>query len=76
MTEDDFQEKYFIDINIELTLKVDEDKKEIVVDKINKLIHKMIQKENAIHMNVGINLISESDIVFSLVNRFNPEEEN
>tara|TARA_Y100000310_G_C20281285_1_gene622729 strand:- start:1 stop:240 length:240 start_codon:yes stop_codon:yes gene_type:complete len=62
------QDKYFLEINIECVLEIEAKKKEAIVDKINKLIHKILKGENAIHLNTNMNLISEKNLMYSLAN--------
>ena len=62
------QDKYFLEIHMECVLEVDENKKEATIDKINKLIHKILKGENAIHLNTNMNLISEKNLMYSLAN--------
>jgi hypothetical protein len=58
--------KYFIELNIECVLETSEESKETTIDKINKALSKILKDENAVHLNVNINLISESSLLASL----------
>ena len=64
----DSQDKYFLEINIECVLEVGSENKEATIDKINKLIHKILKGENAVHLNSNMNLISEKNLMYSLAN--------
>jgi len=67
--------KYFIELNIECVLEAKEDTKESIIDKINKAISKILKDENAVHLNLNINLISENSLLASFSN-INTGEEN
>jgi hypothetical protein len=64
----DSQDKYFLEINMECVLEVDAKKKEATIDKVNKLIHKILKGENAVHLVTHMNLISEKNLMYSLAN--------
>jgi len=64
----DILNKYFIELNIECVLEADPDKKEITIDKINKAISQILKNENAVHLNVSVNLISENSLLASMTN--------
>jgi len=68
-------DKYFIELNVECVLESDEDKKEVIIDKMNKAISKILKDEKAIHLIVNINLISENSLMASL-SSINGGEEN
>ncbi|MAG25825.1 hypothetical protein CMI47_09630 [Candidatus Pacearchaeota archaeon] len=67
--------KYFIELNVECVLESDEDKKEVIIDKMNKAISKILKDEKAVHLIVNINLISENSLMASL-SSINGGEEN
>ena len=67
--------KYFIELNLECVLESEEDKKEAIIDKINKAISKILKDEKAVHLIVNINLISENSLMASL-SGINGGEEN
>jgi hypothetical protein len=73
---DDIKERYFVEFNIEGILEIDEDRRDIVVNKINKLISKMLEKEDAVHLNVNVSLISERNLMFSMANNIGLGEDN
>jgi hypothetical protein len=50
--------KYFIELNL--------DDKEAIIAKINEAISKMLKDENAVHLNISTNLISEGNLLSSL----------
>ena len=62
------QDKYFLEINIECVLEIDGKKKEATIDRINKLIYKMLKGEDAVHLNTSMNLIEEKNLMYSLAN--------
>mgnify|MGYP001301804134 CR=1 FL=1 len=64
----DSQDKYFLEINVECVLEVDSKKKEATIDKVNKLIHRILKGENAVHLSSNMNLISEKNLMYSLAN--------
>ena len=73
---DDIKERYFVEFNIEGILEIDEDRRDIVVNKINKLISKMLEKEDAVHLNVNVSLISERNLMFSMASNMGFGEDN
>jgi len=60
------QPKYYVELNIECVFETNEDEKESVIEKINEAISKMLKEENAIHLNISTNLISEGNLLTSL----------
>jgi len=72
----DIKEKYFVEFNIEGILEIDENRRDVVIDKINKLISKMLEKENAVHLNINIGLVSEGNLMFSMANNMGFGEDN
>jgi len=60
------EEKFFLEINFECVLKVDDDIKEKAIDRINKLIYKVMKDENAVHFSSNINLISEKSLMYAM----------
>jgi hypothetical protein len=62
------QDKYFLEINIECVLEIDADRKEATIDRVNKLICKILKGEDVAHLNTNMNLISEKNLMYSLAN--------
>ena len=73
---DEYKDKYFAEFSIDGVLEVDEDQKEAIVDKINKLVSKVLKNEKAIHLNVNIGLISEKNLMFSMAQSISLRDEN
>jgi hypothetical protein len=73
---DDMKEKYFVEFNIEGILEIDEDRRDIVIDKINKLVSKVLERENALHLNINISLVSERNLMFAMANNMDIGDDN
>ena len=73
---DDIKEKYFVEFGIEGILEIDEDRRDVVIDKINKLISKLLEKENAIHLNINVSLVSEQNLMLSMANNMDIGDDN
>ena len=60
------KDNFFLEINLECVLKVDELEKEKTIDRINKLIYKIMKDENAVHFASNINLVSERSLMYAM----------
>lgn len=58
---------FFLEINLECVLRVDELEKEKTIDRINKLINKLMKDEDAVHFASNVNLISENSLMYAMV---------
>lgn len=60
------KDNFFLEINIECVLRVSELEKEKAVDRINKLIYKIMKDEDAVHFTSNINLVSERSLMYAM----------
>jgi Na+/phosphate symporter len=58
------EEKYFIEFYIDFVLKVEEEKKKVLLKKIQKMINKLSEEvsEYAVKMDSNVTSLSESDV--------------
>jgi hypothetical protein len=62
------KDNFFLEINLECVLRVDETEKEKAIDRINKLIYKIMKDEDAVHFSSNINLVSEKSLMYAMTN--------
>ena len=67
-------QKYFIDLSLNLVFETSEKRKDDLIAKINECIQMMLEGENSISISSSVNAISE-DQVFSIYSSTLSEEE-
>jgi hypothetical protein len=67
-------QKYFIDLSLNLVFETSEKRKDDLIAKINECIQMMLEEENSISISSSVNAISE-DQVFSIYSSTLSEEE-
>jgi hypothetical protein len=60
-----FKEKYYIECNLNLLIEVDEESRDKVMKKINRIISSALRGEKVIHVSKNIDLVSDRDLVLS-----------
>jgi hypothetical protein len=62
----DISAKYYIECNIEFVLEIEEEKREETIKKINGVLSRFLKKEDVVHLNTNMNLISENNLLMSM----------